>query len=256
MSIRSSSRGFTLIEFILALILGMLVVAVGLSIGYQHAQDVDGQELEGAILRVKTTADSAYGQSAGYVSSTGTVVTLPELYSYDTRLPIGVTNNAPGTDAPTAAQLGNEWGGVFTVTAQNSTATALRSCATAGPVAPRDLLTITISKIPAGVCSHMIGVIAPQAYDTTVNGALVALAPEPGAGLPGRSGVNYTKSGGLCADAGSTLRFRFLKPLDFSTLRQSPMTTTMTASEATCVQPQYTRVMNALDAREAAQAAL
>jgi hypothetical protein len=227
-------------------------------VGYEHAQDVDGQELTSAILQVRAKADAAYSQGTGYITSTGTTVTLPELFTYDAQLPLGITNAATGTNTPTAAQLGNEWGGSFTVGVQSSTPSSLPACATTGAGPANDLLTITVSKIPAGVCTQLIATIAPQVYDTQVNGHLVALSPAPGNGVQGRSGVNFTKSGSFCtsAAAGNTLQFRSLKPLDFSTLRQNPMTTTMTAAESACVTPQYNRVTNAQVARENAQLAL
>lgn len=254
----SLSRGFTLVEFMLALVLGMLVVAVGLSVGYQHAQDVKAKEAGQSVLQVRDLADSAFSMNIGYITSDGILANLPDLYTLDNRLPLGVVNgNADPIAKPAATDLKNEWGGQFSVGVESSTTTATPACQP-GPAGPaHDLLTITLDQVPSSVCVGMITQVAPQMYDTYVNNKLVALTPAPGNGVPGRRAVDISKAGPLCsAGPTATLKFRSLKPLMPSSLRGNPLTTTMTATEAACVQPQYTRVENAMAAREAAQAAL
>lgn len=258
MRARSLSRGFTVIEFMLALMLGMLVVAVGLSVGYQHAQDVKAQEVGQAILQVRADADAAYSMSIGYVTMDGTQANLPDLYVLDNRLPMGVVNGNPDPAAkPAVADLTNEWGGQFTMGVESSTNTATPACS-AAPVGPaHDLLTITVDKVPSSVCMSLITQLSPQMYDTYVNGQLVALTPPPGNGVPGRRAVDVTQAGPLCSASDvATIKFRSLKPLMPSSLRGYPLTSTMTAAEAACVQPQYDRVENAMAARETAQNAL
>lgn len=255
MSLRSS-RGFTLIEFIIALVLGLLIVAVGLSVGFGRAQDANAQELQSAITQVRQTADGAYAQSIGYVTSDGVPVSGPGLFALDNRLPEGVVNTAP-SGSPTAAQIQNGWGGAFSLGVESTTASATPACAAGPSGAANDLLTITVDKIPSKACITLLSGLAPQMYDSYVNGKLVALSPGPGNGVQGRSGVNVSQAGPLCsAQPVASIKFRSLKPVNIADLRSNPMTSTMTATEQACVTPQYNRIQNAMAAREAAQSAL
>ncbi len=248
--------GFTVIEFALAIIVGLLIVASAVMVGAHRSEDLHAYEAATAILDIRDTAAQAYASNTAYTDSAGTAVTLPLLFGLNNRLPRAVINNAAPGSTPTAAQLGNIWGGTYAVGVASSTNTATPACAVA-PVGPAmDILSITITKVPAQACVDMVGQVAPRMYDTTVNGSLVALTPPPASGLPGRGFVKMSQAAPLCNGSANTIVFRALKPLNFSTLRSNPMTSNPTSAELACLNPQYNRVMNAMAARETAQAAL
>lgn len=251
MSLRRSA-GFTLIEFLVALVLGMLVVAVGLGIGYQHAQDAQVQELQTAVFSVVDQANNTYATNIGYQASDGTTPTMPSLFALDNRFPYGIVNQTSGQTTPTTAQVGTNWG-AFTVGVESTSMAATPACQVAPVGAANDLLTMTITQLPDKACAGLMTGVAPSMYDTYVNGSLVALVAN---GAGSRQGVNQAKAGPLCTGGNNTVKFRFLKPLRFGDLRNQPMTTTMTAQEQACVVPQYTRIQNAMAARESAQNAL
>ena len=239
----------------LALVIGVIITAIVVSVAVDQQNDAHTQEAAYAVQAIRTQADAAYANSLGYMTTDGAPVTMQALFGYDQRFPRGVYNTAtPGT-APTDDQITNTWGGTYAVTANNTVASAPGACGQAARP-PQDLLAITLTQVPSKACNQLIGTLAPQMYDTYINTTLVGLDPAPSAAGPGRRGVRYTQAAPLCDHATNTLVFRWLKPLDFNTLRSYPQTTVMTAAEQACLQPQYTRVQDANTAREAAQLAL
>lgn len=250
-------NGYTIIEFMLALALGIVIVAVSVALGVQRSKDVQNQAMGQAVLRVKAMANAACAQSISYMDANGNPVTLPFLYSLNDRLPIQIVNTAAAGSTPTASQLKDIWGGSIILGVESTTNSATPACA-AGPTGPaNDLLTITLNNVPSSACMQVIGIVAPHMYDTYVDGNLIKLDPPPSAGAPGRNAVDPVQAGPFCSSGSThTLKFRALKPLNFANLRDHPMTTHITASELACVQPQYNRIQAALAARETAQQAL
>jgi type II secretory pathway pseudopilin PulG len=249
---RRRSLGFTLIEFLIALILGMLVVTVGLWLGYQNAQDAQVQELQTAIGSIVNQANATYATNVGYQALDGTTPSMPSLYALNSRLPYGIVNETANQGTPTAAQVGTNWGPI-TVGVASTTTSGTPACQST-PVGPaNDLLTITVSNLPDRACAGLITAVSPTMYDSYVNNSLVGLVPN---GMGDRLGVNQAQAGPLCTGNNNTVEFRSLKPLQFADLRNNPITTTMTAAEQACVVPQYTRIQNAMTARETAQNAL
>ena len=252
---KRNQLGFTLIEFILGLVISMIVVATVLAVGISQRQDQEAVETEFAVTSLKAQAQNAYSQSMGFMTADGTPITTQDLFSYGQIFPRGVVNTAPPGTVPTDSQITNDWGGTIAVSADNSVPTSPAPCGGAARP-PYDLLRITLTKVPAKACSQMVGTLAPQSYDTYVNGSLVALDPAPSSAGPGRSSVRYSQAAPLCNHDQNTLVFRSLKPLALYTLRSYPPTTNLTPSESACTLPEYNRVQNAMAAREAAQAAL
>jgi prepilin-type N-terminal cleavage/methylation domain-containing protein len=253
---RTVAPGFTLLEFIIAIVLGLIITSLTLVVGADHINDQQAQDATFAVRQITLMANGAYSQNTGYITREGERVSMPILYGLDQTVPRGVVNAAAEGAAPGVGDFQNVWGGTYTVSTGNSVATAAGACG--GAVAPpNDLLVVTLTNVPPKACNQLIGSLAPEVYDTTVNGALVGLGPLPGGGVQGRSAVRYSQAGPLCSRQDrSTLVFRTLKPINFAQLRNNPMTNTLTPTEAACVLPQYNRVQAALAARETAQLAL
>lgn len=252
---RVHSKAFTLVEFMLALVISTIIVALVVSVAMDHDQDQRAEEAAYAVTALRQEAEAAYSNNMGFMTYNGAQITGPTLFTYDKRFPRGVINTAAPGALPTAAQITNYWGGTFTVSSDSSVATSPGPCGGAAR-APNDLLKISLTQVPIKACVQMASILAPKSYDTTINGTLVGLDPAPDAAGPGRRNVRYEQAGPLCVDAGNTLVFRSLKPLALNTLRGYPPTTNLTPTEAACTLPEYNRVQNALTAREDAQSAL
>lgn len=244
MSPTRTARGFTLVEFILALLVGMLVIIGVLALYYERTQILNGQRTVTAIQTLQETANNGYPNSSGFTTQAdgaGTVASMGELLTISGGvLPEGVVES-DGT-------YKNRWGGGFSVSVESTDGV---------PGVHNDLLVIELNAIPPGPCAAMVGKLAAAMYDTTVNGALVGLAPEATVEATNRNEVRYDQMMPLCtAGESNTIRFRALKEFHYASLRAHPFMNTFNATEAALIQPHYARIEAALANREAEQVAL
>lgn len=250
------SRGFTVLEFIVAMTLALIITALVLSVAADEALTERVSETASAVRNIQSMAQQAYSGSPGFADAAGNTPTMPSLYLLDNGAPIGVSAHPAIPTAPVATDFSNEWGGAFTVGVQ-STGTApppVPPC-TGAPVPTNDLLVITLSGIPAKACGAIAVAVAPSSYDTTVNGSLVPLVPAPTSTSQGRGSIGSLA--GLCSQSSNTLIIRSLKPVSPSLMQDYPYAKPATeAQAAACSAIQYNRVYAAMQAREAAQAAL
>lgn len=250
------SKGFTVLEFIVAMVLALIITALVLTTASDQALAERVGETSSAIQNIQAMADSAYMGSPGYTDASGNTASLPALYLMDNSAPIGISAHPAVPTAPVAADFSNEWGGSFTVTVQSSGNVPPPVAPCTGASQPADdLLTITLSSIPANACGALVMAVAAHDYDTYVNGALVPLSPAPTGTSQGRGSVGSLA--GLCSQASNTMVFRSLKPINSNSLQEYPYAPPATQADANaCMAAQYDRVSAAMQARETAQAAL
>lgn len=244
----SLQSGFSLLELMLALGIGALVMAVAFAAYDGRRNDAEVSLLDADVSSLVYKANMAYMGSGQY--SLGNVTTLINA----TRL-----NDASGglpsgsfiPDATMTSGFRNVWGGQASISAVSSNASTTR-----------DLLQISLANIPPKVCIDIVARIAPRMYDTRVDGTLVGLSPAKTAQSQGRYGIRVAQVAPLCASATNTIVFRYLKPLNYSLFRSLPVSKTFTpgktpqSDEATAIQANYTRIENAMTARETAQLAI
>ena len=237
-SLRQS--GYSLVEVMLALGVGLLVM-VAVYAGYTTKRtDAEVEILDAAVDIAIYKASMAYASEPGYrLSNAGNRLITNENLSEDTGgLPEGFVSTTNTT------QYGNFWGGQSTISAESSNGTVF------------DLLTLTFTNLPSRVCVDLVNRIAPRVYDTRVNNTLVGLTPARTREGLGRSSVKPGQMVPLCQQAANTIKFRHLKPFNFTVLRSQPIGDTMTPAEAAAITPNYNRIEAALTARETAQNAI
>lgn len=235
-----TQSGFTLVETLLALGLGILVM-VAVYIGYATKRtDAEIEILDTAIDVVISKASMAYSSEPGYRLNNGSnrLITSENLAADVGGLPEGFV--ATGN----AAQYNNFWNGQANITAQSSNGSIY------------DLLTITLTNLPTRVCVDLVNRVAPRVYDTRVNNSLVGLTPARNREGLGRNAVKPGQMVPLCQQNGNTVQIRHLKPFNFTIIRSQPIGQTMTAAEDAAITPNYNRIEAALTARETAQNAI
>lgn len=236
-----TTRGFALLELLMALGIGVLMMAAVWAVFGQREQDLRVQKAFDAIEQLVTVADTGYASSEGYWVTTASgvqAITLQRLHALIVELPDSIIHQGGTTYT-------NPWGGNWTV---GSASTASGN---------RDLMVITLTDLPVQSCITLVSRMAPRMFDTRVNSSLVGLTPARTQNAAGRDRVRTDQLIGLCEDGDNTVAFRRLKPVDYTMLRSQPMNpNTLSAWDTTHYLPAFQRIEQAMTAREAAQVAI
>lgn len=236
--------GFSLIELLLALGVGVLVMAAAFAAYSGRRSDAEVNVLDADINALIYKANMAYLNNNEYMQGTA-LITGQRLVDA-----VGPLPNAFIPDAGMTSGFRHFWGGQATI-----------SAASTDGGATRDLLTITLADVNADVCIDLVGRLAPRMYDTRVDGNLVGMRPERTALRQGRSDIRVEQVAPLC-DGNNQLVFRYLKPLDYTRFRSLPVTASFTpgetpgSDEEIAIADNFARIEAALAARETAQLAL
>ena len=248
MPTRLRQSGFSLIELLLALGIGVLVMAAVYAAYDGRRTDAEVAVLDADLDALVQKADMAYASSGQYAVIAGSAVPVNAQRLND------VAGGLPSAFIPDASMSSGYrtfWGGQATVGAAS----------TNGGVT-LDLLTVTLAGIPSTACLDLVGRMAPRMYDTRVNGTLVGLTPARTSANQGRFSIRVEQAAPLCSGDSNTVLFRHLKPLDYNAFRSHPAGKNFEpgvdaqSDEATAIQANYTRVEAALAARETAQLAI
>lgn len=248
MTHRSRQAGFSLVELMLALGIGVLVMAAVYAAYDGRRDDAEVSVLVADLDNLVYKANMAYAGNSQYAETGGTVVPLT------TQRLNNATGGLPAAfipDASMASGFRHYWGSQVT----------LGTASTNGGVL-RDLLTVSLENVEPEVCLTLVGLVAPRTYDTRVDGTLVGLTPARTASSLGRFNIRVDQVAPLCSQAQNDIVFRYLKPLNYAMFRSVPVTKTFVpgestdSDEATAIQANYTRVETAMNARETAQLAI
>jgi prepilin-type N-terminal cleavage/methylation domain-containing protein len=245
---KHSQSGFSLVELLLALGIGVLVMAAAFAAYDTRRSDAEVNVLDADIDALIYKANMAYSNSNQYVQTSGSAAPLTAQRLNDAA---GGLPNAFIADAAMTSGFSHFWGGEV----------SLGAASTNGGTT-RDLLTITLADIPPSVCIDLVGRLAPRMYDTRVDGTLVGLQPARTAARQGRNAIRVAQVAPLCAGDENDIVFRYLKPLDYSIFRSLPVTTSFTpgetpgSDEETAILGNYNRIEAAINNRETAQLAI
>ena len=240
--------GFSLVELLLALGIGVLVMAAAFAAYDTRRSDAEVNVLDADIDALVYKANMAYSNSNQYVQTTGSAAPITAQRLNDAA---GGLPNAFIPDASVTSGFSHFWGGEASIGADSSD----------GGVT-RDLLTLTLADIEPEVCIDLVGRIAPRMYDTLVDGTLVGMGPARTAARQGRNAIRVDQVVPLCAGDQNDIVFRYLKPLDYSIFRSPPVSSSFTpgetndSDEAIAIVGNFNRIEAAMDDREAAQVAL
>lgn len=245
MSMRKHTQsGFSLVELLLALGIGVLVMAAAFMAYDTRRSDAEVNVLDADIDALIYKANMAYSNSNQYVQTAGSVAPITAQRLNDV---VGGLPNAfiPDSEAPSG--FNHFWGGEVVIGAASTNGGTIR-----------DLLTITLFNIPPEVCIDLVGRLAPRMYDTNVNGTLAGLKPARIAARQGRNAIRVEQVAPLCAGDENDIVFRYLKPLNYSIFRSLPVSSSFTpgSGEETAVLDNFNRIEAAMNAREDAQIAL
>lgn len=248
MKLPSRQAGFSLVELMLALGIGVLVMAAVYAAYDSRRDDAEVSVLVADLDNLVYKANMAYAGNGEYAETGGTTVPLT------TQRLNNATGGLPAAFIPDtnyASGFRHYWGGQATL------ATASTNGGTV-----RDLLTVSLEDVSPDVCLTLVGLVAPRTYDTRVDGTLVGLTPARSAGSMGRFNIRVSQVSDLCAQDQNDVVFRYIKPLNYSVFRSLPVTKTFVpgesadSDEATAIVANYNRVEAAMDARETAQLAI
>lgn len=246
MTFSKKNLGFSLLELMMSLTIGMLIMATAYSV-YRSAKN---DQL------VKETYDIAIDlfQAAQDVTMTKTVFEIDNVGGGTHDVSVGDLVNARGgiEEFPkgivlvNTSTLGHRFGGNITISSESSNGT------------DKDLLALEFAGIPKGQCLQFVAKLGSSpVYDIFVNDNLVGLAPEATASSIGRSEVRYDQASQLCSEESlATIKVRQLKEIHYSKMRAGPYGSSMTPEEDAIITPLYNRQENALLSREAAQLAI
>ena len=238
--------GFSLIELLLALAIGVIVMS-GVYAAYQgKVDDAQVTVLAAGIDTLIYKANMAYSSNADYTSGSPAVaITAQTLNDTAGGLPSAFIVNSVASSG-----FNNYWGGNATLSVSSTNGGSVN-----------DLLVITLDQIPSSVCTEIVALIAPRMYDTNVNNALVGLMPARTSAALGRNSIRVGQVVPLCINATNVLTFRYLKPVNYSLFRSLPATETFLpgpvgADQNTAITANFNRIENAMNARETAQTAI
>lgn len=243
-------KGLALVELIITLGIGSLIAIAVWAVYAERRVISTGTTQAFAVTDLMDAADRAYASSVGFATDEGGSQPI----SMD-RLAAAIQNDLPAGVYVSGASYVNTFGGTWTVTAESTNGgTTL------------DLVRVQTTNVPRGQCQVMLQQVAPFIYDTRVNGSLVGLERTAGnSTLTTRNSLNFAQALPLC-QASNTMQFRRMKSMRLTDLRRiKPFPSALTDEERGLspsfsyrenYQFHYTRVQNALAAREAAQAAL
>lgn len=221
--------GFSLLEVILVLGIAAAIVAAILMV-YGKYQDTARANMDVDDVRsLFSAADSYYKNQSSY---TGVSMAV-----------LNTANALPGRleNQPTYT---NVWGGTFNMGSASSVSGS------------GDLLVLTSDGLPMVACERLIAVLAPEMYDTSVNGSVVPLAPAKDLNGWERYYTDQARATSLCSGNNNILVFRQLKAPVMWAYRMPPYANSMQPGEAALVNAEATRYQNAMNAREAVQVGL
>ena len=245
---RPAQFGFSLVELLLALGIGVLVMAVAFMAYDTRRSDAEVNVLDADIDALIYKANMAYSNSNQYVQTAGSPDPITAQGLNDA---VGGLPNAFIPDSGVPSGFSHFWGGEVVLGAASSNGGAIL-----------DLFTITLFSIPPEVCIDLVGRLAPRMYDTQVDGGLVGLQPARTAARQGRNAIRVEQVAPLCAGNENDIVFRYLKPLNYSMFRSLPVTPSFTSGETpgsdeeTAILGNFNRIEAAINAREAAQIVL
>lgn len=282
-SFAAPERGFTLAEFIMTIFIGSVLLGAAWLLYADRTLTAQSQATSGAIRDLIRMADLAYSSKMEYLvrddDGGSEMVSLGGLYVATGHLPEGITMTAanetpgpgPGKDPgkgmgggsvpvppggpgpggpaprpiPPDSQFQNAWGGEFLVRAEQSDGVVY------------DLLTFELNNVPSKACTVIATSLAAHVYDTRVNGDLVGLLPAATNSDFGRSYLDAPQAIPLCMQSDRvSMVVRTLKTLNFSMMRYRPIVDVMTPEERAYIEPQYNRLMDAMEQRESDQVLL
>ena len=242
--------GFSLVELLLTLSISLLISVGVWAVYAQQQAEARGAALGFTAQALLDNADTVYGAAIEFADSPA--LGRPALSME--RLSLAADGQLPSGVEAGAGDFFNLWGGSWRMGADSSDGgTTL------------DLGWVETTGVPQTECVIAVERLAPQVYDTTVNGQLVGLELAPDS-VDLRPSVDFAQALPLCG-AENTLRFRRLKALDLSTLRRvRPYAGALTAEERgeaptsdryrQAFLPNQLRIQRAMAVREGAQRAL
>ena len=243
-------KGFSLIELLLALGIGILVMAAAYAAYDTRRSDAEVAVLDADIDALIYKANMAYLGSGSYTAADAAAVVQP-ISATRLAAAAGGLPNAFDPSASSPSGYRNFWGGVATLGAESTDGGTTQ-----------DLFTITLQGIAPRECVDIVGRIAARMYDTRVNNGLVGLSPARSNSALGRSDIRVSQVVPLCQQAANDIKFRYLKPLNYSLMRSLPVASTFkpgqtpNSDEQTAIAGNFTRIEAAMTAREAAQVAI
>lgn len=240
------SRGFTLVEFLLALLVGA-VAMLGVWVAYNdRLETIKAQKTAVAVKTLIADANHVYANSQTFTSQrngAGAVATFADVAAAVPTLPEGLVVVSSGS----GSSYSNYWGGTFGMTVENSD----------GPSGTnRDMLVFTLDSLPSTACLTLLTNMGLNVYDMRINGTLVGLTPAATAAAQNRNQIRFDQAVPLCFSTGNRVVLRTLKEYSYALMRYHPFLPTMNAEESARVLPQYNRIETAMARREAAQLAL
>lgn len=237
----SGQKGFTLVEALLSITVGLLMAVISF-VGFKSFSDDLNIEKEAALLKyIITTADAISASSSNYqIPTTSGPVSLTSALIIQAQ---GDENKFPVGTGIVGTNIWGPIGSQINVSVTSSTGTAY------------DLLTLRVDNLSSKQCLNLLNKMVNNIYDISVNGSLIALSPAPTNNSAGRNEINYAKASPLCAGTQKTVVFRKLKDINYATLRKNNIGT-LSAEESAVIIPLYNRTEQAMTLRESAQAAL
>lgn len=253
-STASKSKGFTLLELLLAIGISLLI-AVGVFNTYRSI-DRDTKVTQSAAL-----VEMLFRQGNN-ITAQNNNFTVPRAGGADASLStslfladLGGNSEAvsrlfPSSVTVTPTEIYHPFGGLTHIQTESSLGSA------------NDLLAIKLERIPSRACLSLLQRVAPQGvYDMWVSAAgdnrLVALLPARTEQSPGRNTVSVAKARTLCNRASYVdITFRIIKHVDLPTMRRKNFGTSLSPEELARMEWLYNRQVAAMEAREAAQMSL
>ena len=240
MTTTQHQRGFSIIELLMAITIGLLLIIGVYQVYRENLADTQAKQMADAVRVLLRDAEHVTATRQDFrIDDSGSIraLTINDIMTFrSNELPPGLNMN--GTN------VRNSWGGLVSMTSTNIGAFS------------HGLMRVRMAGVPSEVCLRVLSQLAGENYDMFVGADLVGLSPAADADGPGRNTLRFPQAAPLCASAATvTMDFRVLKDIKYTSLRRTPFDT-MTAAETTRVNTWYAHSETALALRETAQLAI